>query len=177
MNFLRAVLFAAAFGLLGAGIAFLVPRWGPLATIFQPLSSHATLPEFRLTDLDGQSRSSTEWRGKVLLLNFWATWCPPCRKEIPAFIRLQTQYQTQGVQFVGISIDQAEPTQAYALETGINYPVLIGDTPSMALSQRLGNRLQGLPFSALFDRQGKLVFIKTGALEQRILEEKIRALL
>lgn len=178
MRFMRMVAVVVFFGFLGAALSFWVFRWWPVTALtFQALLPDAHLPDFRLPDLDGKLRSGDEWRGKVVLLNFWATWCPPCRKEIPVFVSLQKQYQAQGLQFVGISIDQTEPTQAYAMEAGINYPVLIGDMQTVAMSRQLGNRLEGLPFSALFDRHGKLVFIKVGAVDRESLEKQILVLL
>ena len=84
-------------------------------------------PEFTLPDLDGQLRSISEWDGKVIALNFWATWCPPCLKEVPEFVLLQAKYQAQGLQFIGIALQRPEEVRDFVAENGMNYPVLAGE--------------------------------------------------
>ncbi len=147
---------------------------GPTSRPVQTLDS---LPEFSLPDLQGRQRHSSQWAGKLLVLNFWATWCPPCRKEIPDFMALQDELGTKGLQFVGIAIDQAEAVREFAENQGINYPALIGDERSIELSRRLGNRFQGLPFSAIFDRQGKLIHTQAGQLHPDTIREQLSDLL
>ncbi len=129
------------------------------------------LPAFAYPDLEGVSRSSEEWLGRVLVLNFWATWCPPCRREMPDFIEFQERHGAQGLQFVGIAIDSEQEVADFADGIGINYPVLLGETDAIALSQSLGNRFSGLPFSAIFDRSGKLVHAQAGELKRADLEQ------
>ena len=134
------------------------------------------LPDFAFSDLQGNTRSSSEWADKIVVLNFWATWCPPCRKETPAFIETQEKF-ADNVQFVGIAIDDKEPVQDFADEFGINYPTLLGGMEAVKISQQLGNRFSGLPFTAIFDKSGKLVYQQAGEVEKDALQKEIKALL
>ena len=135
------------------------------------------LPLFSLPDLEGRTRSSNEWPGKVLVINFWATWCPPCRREMPEFIELQKSRGSSGLQFVGIAIDSPDPVKEFAKSIGVNYPILIGETDAISLSESLGNRFSSLPFTVIFDRAGKPVYAKAGELDRRTLEEQLAPLL
>lgn len=114
------------------------------------------LPGFQLADIDGRQRDITEWKGKVVVLNFWATWCPPCRRELPTFKALQTEYGPQGVQFVGISLDRDELVRDYARIEGLNYPQLVGPSKALELGQLLGNKMGALPFTVVVDREGRI---------------------
>lgn len=143
----------------------------------QPQQRLKSLPEFTLTDLEGQPQHSSRWAGKVLVLNFWATWCPPCRKEMPGFIELQNEFGEKGIQFVGIAIDNPDSVREFVGSNPINYPILIGDEKAINLSKALGNRFQGLPFSAIFDRTGKVVYTHAGELKQDTIREHTSSLL
>lgn len=131
----------------------------------------------RIADLAGVRQPLSQWRGKVLVVNFWATWCPPCRQEIPGFIALQKQYGPQGLQFVGIALDEKAKIQSFIDEIGINYPILVGDLEAIVLAQTSGNRMGGLPYTVIIDRQGKLVATETGSLSQEKLTAIITPLL
>ena len=108
------------------------------------------------TPAGGREVLST-WAGKIIVLNFWATWCPPCLREIPAFIELQTAMGADGVQFVGIALDQAEPVQAFVADKGVNYPVLIGDQDVARFMVTLGNTIGALPYTVVLGRNGDIV--------------------
>jgi peroxiredoxin len=101
-------------------------------------------------------KASEQWRGRILVLNYWATWCFPCREEMPGFSRLQDNFTNKGVQFVGISIDEAAKIIEFQKETPVSYPLLIGDMKTMTNSAELGNSRQALPFTVVFDRNGQL---------------------
>lgn len=133
------------------------------------------LPTFSYPDLDGRQRHSTEFTDKVVVLNFWATWCPPCRKETPAFVDLQATFGEQ-VQFIGIAIDDEEPVREFATSYDMNYPVLLGDMGAVAMAKRLGNRYEGLPFTVVAAQDGSVVLRHAGGLEREQLEPVLRKL-
>jgi len=132
---------------------------------------------FSLPDLNGRARNLSEWHGKIIVLNFWATWCPPCKKEIPAFINLQRKYGVRGLQVLGVAMDGKNEVSAYAAKRGINYPLLLGPDHSLQLMARYGNPSGSLPFSVLIDRRGKIVSRKLGAYTQTELEALISPLI
>lgn len=129
----------------------------------------ATL-DFSLPDLNGQMHSISQWRGKLVVLNFWATWCPSCLKEIPEFIRLQQELGPQGLQIIGVSTDDPQTLQSFLKTYEINYPMLVAGDNGMVLSQQLGNIIGVLPFTVLIDRQGQVADRHIGELPG----EKIR---
>ena len=137
----------------------------------------ANLPEFVLVDTAGVSRSSSEWKGKILIVNFWATWCPPCLKEIPEFIALQREYGEKGVQFVGIAVEGKDPVEKFAAMMGINYPLLVAEEEGIALSLQMGNVIGALPFSVVVDRYGKITHTHPGPFTRRQIEDEIAPLL
>ncbi|MBI4205955.1 MAG: TlpA family protein disulfide reductase [Betaproteobacteria bacterium] len=131
----------------------------------------------RLIDLDGRQQPLSQWRGKVLVVNFWATWCAPCRQEIPAFVRLQEKYRSRGLQFVGIAIDQRDQVQVFAREFGINYPVLLGGIDTVEISRQAGNRIGALPFTLVFDRNGQIAAREVGETKETKLDALVQPLL
>jgi thiol-disulfide isomerase/thioredoxin len=146
-----------------------------IQTPVQTVQEVDVLPSFSYPDLQGQQRSSEEFADKVVVLNFWATWCPPCRKETPEFVALQELYGSD-VQFIGIAIDDEEPVREFADSFGVNYPLLLGDVEAVSLSRRLGNRYEGLPFTIVAEPGGNVVLRHTGGLERDQLEPLLREL-
>lgn len=130
-----------------------------------------------LSDLSGTSQAMSQWRGKVLVVNFWATWCAPCRDEIPALIRVQHKYASNGVQFVGIGLDNASNIRDYADEMRIDYVVLIGGMEILNVAKDLGNGAGVLPFTVVLDRAGKVAYAHAGALTEASLGTVLTALL
>ena len=121
-------------------------------------------PDFSLPDLDGVLRDASEWNGRVLAINFWATWCPPCRKEIPEFVALQEKYGERGLQFIGIALEDPESVRPFVADMGMNYPVLTGQTEVIRVAEAYGNLIGALPFTAIVDRAGVVRFLKAGPL-------------
>ncbi|MDH5484660.1 MAG: TlpA family protein disulfide reductase [Gammaproteobacteria bacterium] len=134
-------------------------------------------PDFELNDIEGNPRNINEWNNKVILVNFWATWCPPCKKEIPAFMELQEQYADQGFQIIGIAIDNLDDVKDYVDTMGINYPVMAAELTAMEIARLYGNRINALPFSAFVDRNGIITHIKPGELSKEATEKLIQSLL
>jgi thiol-disulfide isomerase/thioredoxin len=120
------------------------------------------LPAFSLTDLSGKQHDISEWRGKILIINFWATWCPPCKKEIPEFIALQKQYSSQGLQFIGLAIDDKEAVKEYLNQAPVNYPVLIAEEEGIALAHKLGDISGTVPFTVVVNREGQIIYRHPG---------------
>jgi thiol-disulfide isomerase/thioredoxin len=112
--------------------------------------------EFAAVDLNGQLRNIKEWDGQLIFLNFWATWCPPCKKEIPDFIELQKAYGDQGLQFVGIAIDNEHAVAQFAENIGINYPTLVVEADGITLAKRYGNTVGALPYTVVINRDGEI---------------------
>ena len=128
------------------------------------LQPGAERPSFSLPGPEGRLRDVAEWDGRLLVVNFWATWCAPCREEIPLFIRLQEQFGDRGLQFVGIALDEPANVAPFAAEYGINYPVLVGQGEAIELMRRFGSRYGALPFTAVVDRDGRVAYVHEGAL-------------
>jgi len=130
-----------------------------------------------LDNLEGKPLPLADFRGKPLVLNFWATWCPPCRKEIPELIEFHNRYVSRGVTLIGITVEDKARVAEFVAATPIPFPVLVGRDKGIALLQALGNQSAGLPYTVVLDRQGNIVFIKRGALTRERLEQVIAPLL
>ena len=159
-----------------AGIWLASQRAGPVAGSADPAAA-AALAHLALPDHQGKEQRFEQWRGKVLVVNFWATWCAPCREEMPEFIRAQKEYGEKGLQFVGIAVDQADKVEQYVKEIGLNYPALIGGFGAMELSKTLGNDLMALPFTVVLDRNGSIAHTQLGVLKPDKLASLVKALL
>jgi len=129
-------------------------------------ASNVQLPGFSLPDLDANLRSSSEWDGQIRLVNFWATWCPPCRREIPLLVDLQERYRDD-IQVLGIAIDDLDAVQDYAREQAFNYPVLVGQQEAIELGNEVLAEWIGLPFTAFVDASGRVVRVHVGELHEK----------
>ena len=171
-----AVAAALLLGLASAGALRLAVPPAPPAAAVEAVDLGAVWAA-ALPDLAGRDQTLAQWRGKVLVLNFWAPWCPPCRQEIPGFVSLQKRYGDRGLQFVGVALDTPDKVAAYAESAGIPYPLLLGEAGAAALARAAGNRSGGLPYTLVLDRRGNAVASHTGALAEERLEDLIEPLL
>lgn len=163
---------------LGTGLLFYQWRAGAFGDRPpDPVATGKMVLAASLMGLDDKPQALEQWRGKVLIVNFWATWCAPCREEIPGFIKFQDRFGPRGVQFVGIAIDQKERVGPYARDIGINYPVLVGGSESMDFARQVGNRRSVLPFTLVLDRNGKVATSEIGVLRPAKLEALLKPLL
>ena len=155
---------------LGAGTAL---WWAgrPRAPVAPPAISGAALYAASFRDAAGRNQPLGQFQGRVLVLNFWATWCAPCREEMPAFERLSRRWRDKGVAFVGVSNEAPEKVARFGREIGVTYALWTGGDEAMELSRRLGNRLSVLPFTAVIGPSGSVVAAKVGAYKEQELQD------
>jgi peroxiredoxin len=126
------------------------------------------IPEFKLKGIDGKIHSLDEWKGKVILLNFWATWCPPCILEIKDFIKFQKHFIKNNLQIVSIGVDEPEKLKHISQSMNINYPILLVDIEQQSGKDMLtqwGNPDAHVPYSVVIDTDGKIHYIYKGKLD------------
>ena len=153
-----------------AGVAL-----APLLQRRQP--SAAELLAASLPDLSGRVRHLSEWRGQVVLCNFWATWCAPCRKEIPMLVSLRDEFASLGFEVVGIAVDNAAKVREFSRTYRVSYPILIADATGIDLMKTVGNTAGGLPFTVLLDRRSMIRSRKLGILHSKAIKQEIKNLL
>lgn len=131
-------------------------------------------PDFTLNNMDGEAFTLSEHEGKVVVLNIWATWCPPCRKEIPDFIEIQKKMRDDGVLFVGVSVDKEgwQVVRPFAKEYGINYPLLVDDG---TIRQKYGP-FRGIPTTFIINKKGKVEYVAPGMINREILQPALEEL-
>ncbi|MHC8441085.1 MAG: TlpA family protein disulfide reductase [Candidatus Eutrophobiaceae bacterium] len=132
---------------------------------------------FMQMDLEGRQRRVEDWQGQVRVLNFWASWCAPCRREIPELMRVQERLNPKGVQILGFAIEEHMAASAFAEELGVNYPIMVGAGGSMKLMSFYGNDKGALPYTVILDRQGQAVYRHYGEITELELESKLMPLL
>lgn len=133
-------------------------------------------PEFTLPDITGQERRFSEWQGKHRLVNFWATWCAPCRREIPLLKAFQDAHAADGFQVLGIAVDYPEEVNAYAATAAFNYPVLVGQEDAMSVAEASGIEFIGMPFTMIVAADGEYLSAYVGELHQQQLDRIVEVL-
>ena len=171
------LVFASALVALMAGALFYAARipvesaTPPPQVVEQPtMLEVATHPSFTLPDVEGTPHDFSEWQGKNRVLNFWATWCAPCRREIPLLKAFQDKQRDNGFQVIGIAVDFPEPVARYAEAAEFNYPILVGEQDAMAVAESSGVEFVGLPFTMFVASDGELLSAYIGELHQSHLD-------
>ena len=170
---LAAVLVVAILAL-GAGIYIgMVSQGFRSERIPEPVLSREVFAHFftlRLNDADGKPQSFSQWQGKTLVINFWATWCPPCREEMPAFARLQTKHAPNDVKFVGIALDNADNVTAFSKQHPVTYPLIIADSEGGEITRQLGNSRMALPYTVVLGPYEETRLVRLGRVSEQELD-------
>jgi thiol-disulfide isomerase/thioredoxin len=139
-------------------------------------ASDAPLTSATLAGTDGQTHRIDDWKGAVRIVNFWATWCAPCRYELPVLSAARKQWHARGVEVIGVAVDQASDVQAFLGAAGTGYPVLIAEKEGQALMRTSGNAYASLPFTVLIDRNGVIVHRHQGIVDAHLLDQWLEQL-
>ncbi|MCB6182991.1 TlpA family protein disulfide reductase [Leeia sp. TBRC 13508] len=149
----------------GAGY-FLLSSHSPTAKTPKGVPAEV-LWQQQLPDLDGKLRKLSDWRGnKVVVVNFWASWCPPCQQELPGFVHLQQQFADKDVQFIGIALDNANNVNLFMQHTPINFPVLLAEAQGASMMASLGNEAGALPYTLVLNSAGNIQHLQLGMLSE-----------
>ena len=124
---------------------------------------------------DGKSANIDDWRGKVLVVNFWASWCPPCVEEMPTLDKIAQEYASKNVLIVGIGIDSPSNIRQFLEKTPVSYPIMIGGLDGSALAKQMGNAQGALPYTVIINPKGKSVFTKLGKISEEELKKAINS--
>jgi thiol-disulfide isomerase/thioredoxin len=184
------ILLLVAAGAAGFGVyQWLAPTTGPKPANGTPIAQAVTAPtpmspeealNAKFDGLsDGSAHTLNDWHGKIVLVNFWATWCAPCREEIPLLVQLQARYAASGLQVVGIATDETstKDVKDYLTKMVVNYPMLMGDENVDRMVAGFGGNLIGLPFSLLLDRNGHVLKLTAGELDPKDADAMVRSAL
>lgn len=141
------------------------------------ISSSEALFAASFPDASGKMQPLGQWRNRVLVVNFWATWCPPCREEMPELSGLQEKYQSGGLTVIGLATDDVDKMRESAQKNPLAYPLLAGDFEAASLAASLGNDKNVLPYTVVIGQDGMVVATYFGRLDMRVLEQVLQPLL
>ncbi|QJR16903.1 TlpA family protein disulfide reductase [Usitatibacter palustris] len=160
-----------------AGAALWIGSRAPSSAAVNPLADATPAALFAATfkGPEGQDQAIGQFQGKILVVNFWATWCAPCKEEMPGFVRLQARWKDKGVQFLGIANDDPAKVRRFGTDLAINYPLWTGGAEVSELSKRLGNRVGVLPHTVILDGQGRVLESRIGIYSEPAMEERLFA--
>jgi thiol-disulfide isomerase/thioredoxin len=153
-------------------VGFLAGALGMGAASYQfrtTIATDAAVETFLQKELrspEGEILPSSTWRGKILVLNFWAPWCPPCVEEMPELVRVQERYRAKNVLFVGIGVDSPSNLRQFLVKTPVNYPIVLGGLEGSNWAKSMGNPSSGLPFTVLIDEKGGIKKVKLGKISE-----------
>ncbi len=157
-------------------LAVIIIRYSLLNSSTTPIPTHA-LYAASFPDTNGTSQAISQWQGKITVINFWASWCPPCREEMPELSRLQDQYRDRGVIVLGISTDDVDKMREFAKTTKVSYPLLAGDMEAMDIGASLGNDKGVLPYTVIIQADGSIANTYFGRINQALLEKTLLSLI
>lgn len=169
----RSILIGLALAFAAAGTGFLAGKMSRSAPNGTSDARTEELFALTLPTPDGTPTPLRQWHGKTLVVNFWATWCPPCRKEMPDFSRLSREYAGQDVQFVGIAIDSADKVREFAQSSPVSYPLLIADDAALEVAKKLGNTMLALPYTVVVNPDGHVDYAHLGAVDAATLAPRL----
>ncbi len=155
-----------------AMVIFIEKKLGHSSPNFTKGMEGEIAPAFSLPSENG-SLKLDDYKGKLILLNFWASWCPPCRAEMPGFIKIQEKYKDKPFTFIGVAIEDKDAALSYAKEIGVNYPIGFGTEAARKIANRYGNPDAALPYTVLISPEQKILHISFGFLSEETLEELI----
>jgi thiol-disulfide isomerase/thioredoxin len=167
------LIFGVALLSLMAGALFMAARMAPAVqetATAEPASATNNHPSFELLGLDGRMHDFDEYDGRHRLLNFWATWCAPCRREIPLLKQFQAEQGDDGILVIGIAVDVMEEVQQYAEAAEFNYPILVGEMDAMAVAEQSGLQFHAMPFTMIVTADGEYLNAHFGELHRPDLD-------
>lgn len=170
-----AVIAVIALAAAAGGAWFALDRQDEPATEARATEPPAYRPDFSLPDLDGTVRAFSEWDGTPTIVNFWATWCAPCRREIPVLMALKAEHG-DSLAVLGVAIDDADAVRSYVEEMGFNYPTLVGQLDAIEVAREFGNHIGALPFTAIVAADGRIHWSHAGEVDAGMLDEALAEL-
>ncbi|MBU3599716.1 TlpA family protein disulfide reductase [Polynucleobacter sp. 30F-ANTBAC] len=172
----RQWIFILAIGFLAGALGMGVASYQFRTTLAKDAAIETFLKQ-ELRSPDGEVLPSASWRGKTLVLNFWAPWCPPCVEEMPELVRVQEKYRSKNVLFVGIGVDSPSNLRQFLLKTPVNYPIVLGGLEGSNWAKSMGNPSSGLPFTVLIDEKGSIKKVKLGKISEDELSSWLDAVI